>query len=102
VALANRMTVGSNEAIKQAVAGGLGLAILSRHALSDADLPEIQVLDVQGFPIEREWHLVHWRDQRLSAAAEAFRAYLLEFAAELRGTTETSTAARPRRRSPRG
>jgi len=102
VALANRMTVGSNEAIKQAVAGGLGLAILSRHALSDADLPEIQVLDVHGFPIEREWHLVHWRDQRLSAAAEAFRAYLLEFAAELRGATETSPAARPRRRSPRG
>ncbi|HEX9181875.1 MAG TPA: LysR substrate-binding domain-containing protein [Burkholderiales bacterium] len=102
VALANRMTVGSNEAIKQAVAGGLGLAILSRHALSDADLPEIQVLDVHGFPIEREWHLLHWRDQRLSAAAEAFRAYLLEFAAELRGATEISPAARPRRRSPRG
>jgi LysR family transcriptional regulator, low CO2-responsive transcriptional regulator len=83
--LPHRMTVGSNEAIKQGVAGGLGLAILSRHVLSEADLPEIQILDVKGFPIEREWHIVHWRDQKLSAAAEAFRLYLVEHAAELRG-----------------
>ncbi|MDH4093680.1 MAG: LysR substrate-binding domain-containing protein [Betaproteobacteria bacterium] len=102
VALPNRMTVGSNEAIKQGVAGGLGLAILSRHAFSEADLPEIRILDVKGFPIEREWHIVHWRDQKLPAAADAFRRYLLEHAAELRGATETSPAARPRRRSPRG
>lgn len=101
VALQNRMTVGSNEAIKQAVAGGLGLAILSRHAISEADLPEIRILDVKGFPIEREWHIVHWRDQKLSAAGDAFRRYLLEHAAELRGATEISPAARPRRRSPR-
>jgi DNA-binding transcriptional LysR family regulator len=85
VPLPHRMTVGSNEAIKQAVAGGLGLSILSRHTLSAADLAEIRILDVKGFPIEREWHIVQWRDQKLSAAAEAFRRYLLEHAAELRG-----------------
>jgi DNA-binding transcriptional LysR family regulator len=84
VQLGQRMTVGSNEAIKQAVAGGLGLAILSRHTLSDADLREIAILEVRGFPIERVWHVVHWRDQMLSTAAEAFRGYLLEFAAEMR------------------
>ena len=94
VSLPNRMTVGSNEAIKQAVAGGLGLAVLSRHALSEADLPEIQILDVKGFPIEREWHIVHWRDQKLSAAAEAFRRYLREHAAELRGTLPQRRHAR--------
>ena len=89
LSLPNRMTVGSNEAIKQAVAGGLGIAILSRHALSEADLAEIRVLEVEGFPIEREWHIVHWRDQTLSAAAEAFRQYLREHAAELRGGFES-------------
>jgi DNA-binding transcriptional LysR family regulator len=94
VSLPNRMTVGSNEAIKQAVAGGLGLAVLSRHALSEADLAEIQILDVKGFPIEREWHIVHWRDQKLSAAAEAFRRYLREHAAELRGTLPQRRHAR--------
>jgi DNA-binding transcriptional LysR family regulator len=86
VSLPNRMTVGSNEAIKQAVAGGLGLAILSRHAVSETDLAEVQVLDVRHFPIEREWYIVHSRDQTLSAAGEAFRRYLLEHAAELRGS----------------
>ena len=85
VRLARRMTVGSNEAIKQAVGGGLGLAILSRHALSEADLPEIRILQVRGFPLAGAWHVVHWRDAHLSAPAAAFRAYLLEFAAELRG-----------------
>jgi DNA-binding transcriptional LysR family regulator len=79
-----RMTVGSNEAIKQAVAGGLGVSILSRHALSAADLKEIRVLEVRGFPLERQWYLVHWREQLVSAGAEAFRRYLLEHAAELR------------------
>ena len=94
VALPNRMTVGSNEAIKQAVAGGLGLAILSRHALSAGDLSEIRILEVKGFPIEREWHIVHWRDQKLSAAAEAFRRYLREHAAELRGSVPQRRRAR--------
>lgn len=85
VLLPRRMTVGSNEAIKQAVAGGLGLAFLSRHAVSDADLPELKILSVDGFPIPGNWHLVHWRDAHLSAPAAAFRSYLLEFAAEMRG-----------------
>jgi DNA-binding transcriptional LysR family regulator len=84
VRLEQRMTVGSNEAIKQAVAGGLGLSVVSRHALSEAELAEIRVLPVRGFPIEREWYVVHWHDQHLSAAAQAFRRYLLEFAAEQR------------------
>jgi DNA-binding transcriptional LysR family regulator len=99
VALVQRMTVGSNEAIKQAVAGGLGLSILSRHALTDADLPEIRILDVRGFPIERAWYVVHWRDQHLSVAAAAFRAYLLEFAAELRGRAGLPPPARRRVRA---
>jgi DNA-binding transcriptional LysR family regulator len=84
VRLEQRMTVGSNEAIKQAVAGGLGLSVVSRHALSEAELAEIRILPVRGFPIEREWYVVHWHDQHLSAAAQAFRRYLLEFAAEQR------------------
>lgn len=93
VKLANRMTLGSNEAIKQAVAGGLGLSIVSRHAISEADMAEIRVLEVKGFPIEREWHIVHWREQTLSAPGDAFRRYLLEFAAEFRGTAVVPVGA---------
>jgi LysR family transcriptional regulator, low CO2-responsive transcriptional regulator len=85
VALPVRMTVGSNEAIKYAVAGGLGLAILSRRSLSEDDLAEIKILEVRGFPIERNWFVVRWRDQHVSAAAEAFHRHLLAYADEIRG-----------------
>jgi DNA-binding transcriptional LysR family regulator len=98
VRLARRMTVGSNEAIKQAVAGGLGLSVLSRHAVSEADLPEIRILAVRGFPLASAWHVVHWHDAHLSAPAEAFRRYLLHFAAELRGSPAViGSGARPPR-----
>jgi len=100
VTLPNRMTVGSNEAIKYAVAGGLGLAILSRRSLSEDDLAEIKVLDVRGFPIEREWFVVRWRDQHLSAAAKAFHRHLLDFAAGLRGAPAAHPAPVTRRRAP--
>jgi DNA-binding transcriptional LysR family regulator len=68
-----RMQIGSNEAIKHAVVGGLGLAVLSLHTLSleRADGP-IEVLDVEGFPIERQWFLVHQKNKKLSAIAKAF------------------------------
>lgn len=96
--LTRRMTVGSNEAIKQAVAGGLGLSIISRHAVSESDLAEIRVLPVHGFPLKSAWQIVHWKGARLSAPAEAFRNYLLEFAAELRGAAPSPSAAAGRRR----
>lgn len=72
-----RMELGSNEAIKHAVVGGLGVAVLSLHTLSleGADGP-VDVLDVKGFPIERNWYLVHARDKELTPIARAF----LEFA----------------------
>jgi DNA-binding transcriptional LysR family regulator len=98
VALLKRMTVGSNEAIKYAVAGGIGLAILSRHSLSQDDLPELKVIEVRGFPIERSWYVVRWRDQHVSATAEAFHRHLLEFAAGLR-ETPGAPARKPATRS---
>jgi len=85
VVLSRRMVVGSNEAIKQAVAGGLGLSIVSRHSLSDADLPELRILSVRGFPLRRTWYIVHWSEGELSAPALAFREFLAEFAAAHRG-----------------
>ena len=47
------MELGSNEAIKQAVAGGLGLSLLSLHALvPEARRGELAVLDVRHLPRE--------------------------------------------------
>ncbi|GAA6140314.1 LysR family transcriptional regulator [Hydrogenophaga sp. 5NK40-0174] len=73
-----RLEVGSNEAIKQTVAGGLGLAVLSAHTVGpELALGELVQLDVKGFPLIRRWHLVYPRGKRLSAAAQAFKEWLL-------------------------
>jgi len=73
-----RMELGSNEAIKQAVAGGLGLAVLSRSTLYPADGSELTVLDVEGFPIRRAWYVVRPKGKQLSVVAETFLAFLRE------------------------
>ncbi len=73
-----RLELGSNEAIKQAVAGGLGVSVLSTHALGDhVSDDSLCVLDVGGFPIHSNWYIVYPKGKRLSPIAEAFLDYLL-------------------------
>lgn len=71
-----RIELGSNEAIKQAVRGGFGLAVLSAHSLL-LELAQglIVVLDVNGSPIRSSWHLVSRVAKPLTPAADAFRRY---------------------------
>jgi LysR family transcriptional regulator, low CO2-responsive transcriptional regulator len=72
-----RMELGSNEAIKHAVAGGLGIAILSKHVLDiDPSYDRLAVLDVIGFPIVEKFHVIYPRGKRLSLIARAFLDYL--------------------------
>jgi DNA-binding transcriptional LysR family regulator len=72
-----RMALGSNEAIKQAVAGGFGVAVLSLHALGmDATDGGLVLLDVEGFPIRRKWYAVYPRSRPLSIVAATFLQYL--------------------------
>ncbi len=74
-----RLELGSNEAIKQAIAGGLGISILSQHTvISEGTSSEFVILDVQGFPIERDWYVGHLAGKQLSVVAETFLKYLLE------------------------
>lgn len=67
------MALGSNEAIKHAVAGGLGITVLSRHALrQDAGVLGLVELNVAGFPLPGRFSFVMRAARRLSPAAEAF------------------------------
>jgi DNA-binding transcriptional LysR family regulator len=67
------MEMNKNEAIKQAVEAGLGLGVVSLHTVkAELDSGQLCVLDVQGFPIMRQWYLVHRESKRLSLAARAF------------------------------
>ena len=67
-----QMTIESNEAIKESVAAGLGIAILSRHTLIHTAPGNLVELDVEGFPIPNRWYLVRWRTKNPSPAAQAF------------------------------
>ena len=74
-----KLELGSNEAIKQAISGGLGISILSEHCLiSEGKSGELAVLDFQHFPIKRRWFVAHLSGKKLSVIAEAFLDYLLE------------------------
>jgi DNA-binding transcriptional LysR family regulator len=72
------MEIGSNEAIKQAIVGGLGLSILSRHSLAlEGPQGPLVVLDVEGFPIQKHWYVIYPRSKQLSIVAQTFLDYLL-------------------------
>lgn len=81
-----RMELGSNEAIKQAVIGGLGISVLSSHTLAlEATSGQFVILDVQGFPIQRHWHFAYPAGKQLSIVANTFADYLRQ-ASKLIGT----------------
>lgn len=96
-----KLSLGSNEAIREAVAGGMGLAILSRHALpaqpADAD---VRVLEVNGFPLRRHWYLAHPRGRHLSLPAQAFIDEVL--AAPAAPADAAAPRKAPRRRTQQG
>lgn len=75
------MQVGNNSAIKQGVVAGLGIALISRVAIDmELETNRLVILDVEGFPIIRQWRLVHVKDKYLSATARAFKSFLLQHA----------------------
>jgi len=78
------MAMPSNETIKQAVQAGMGISLLSLHTIElELKTRRLAVLDVQGLPIVRDWHVVHLAAKRLSPVAQAFRSFLLSPAGKL-------------------
>lgn len=73
------MEMPSNETIKQAVMAGMGLSFLSlrtiRHELASGYLV---LLDIEGLPILRHWHVTHLASKRLSPATSVLKAFLIE------------------------
>lgn len=68
-----RLGLASNEAIRDLVASGMGLSVLSRHALGkDPERDGLAVLDVEGFPLKQAWNVVHLSSKVLSIPAQAF------------------------------
>src|SRR5262249_36654559 len=73
------MEIASNETIKQAVAAGFGLGFLSRHCVEqEVAAGRLAILRIEGFPVMRQWYVVHRRNRRLPRIAEAFAGFLVE------------------------
>lgn len=82
------MEITSNETIKQAVRAGFGIGFVSAHAIGlEIATRALAIVDVAGFPVAREWYVVHRRKKALPPVAEAFKAFLAnEGAREIRLT----------------
>lgn len=78
ILLSTGMVMSSTEAIKQAVQAGLGLGVVSLNTVElELEAKRLKVLDMQEFPIQRYWYVVHLKDKRLSMVAQTFKAFLL-------------------------
>ena len=78
-----RLELGSNEAIKEAVAADLGVSIVSSHALQDRAAEHgVALLNVAGFPLQSQWHVVRQKGKQLSPIAKAFLEHLLRESAK--------------------
>jgi DNA-binding transcriptional LysR family regulator len=79
VPLQASLELGSIEAIKEGVTAGLGIAIIPWEAVElEIASNELAILDVQGFPLKQQWHVVYLKGRRLSRAAIAFRQLFLQ------------------------
>jgi len=79
VRLTNTMRVGGTEAMKQAVAAGLGFAIVSRAAAADQlSLGRVTVLQIEGFTIRRTLAQIKLQGRAVTASARELEALLAQ------------------------
>jgi len=73
-----KIELGSNETVKQAVIAGLGIALISAHTVvAELESGRLATIPLQGLPIVRQWFLVHRRDAPLSPVCRHFRDFVV-------------------------
>jgi DNA-binding transcriptional LysR family regulator len=79
IALTTGTEMSTNEAIKQAVQAGMGLGILSQNTIQlELETKRLTVLDVEYFPIQRHWYVIHRKGKHLTTIAATFKNFLLD------------------------
>jgi DNA-binding transcriptional LysR family regulator len=75
-----KLELTSNEAVKQAVIAGLGCSIMPLIGIkNDLKNGSLQIIPVQGLPIQSTWNLIWLKNKNLSPVASAYLTYLEEF-----------------------
>lgn len=73
VVLRTTMELGTTEGVKQGVAAGLGISILSEHVIrNDLAAGLIAAVPLAGISLERSLYIVRHKDRYLSDAGQAF------------------------------
>lgn len=71
------MELGSTESIKQAVMAGLGISVIPKQAIRiETKYRHMDILDVDGFPLTRDWYIAKIQDKNLLPPANAFVEFL--------------------------
>ena len=74
-----RMTLEMNEAMKHCVSADLGIAVVSRYSLYlGSNFGSVKEIDMEGFPIEKEWHIFYPKGKELSLIVRSFLGFLQE------------------------
>jgi DNA-binding transcriptional LysR family regulator len=72
-----KLELGGNEAVKQAIAVGFGISVLSKHTFTQETAASgLTILDVQHFPIKRNWYIVYPAGKQLSIIGSTFFDFL--------------------------
>ena len=71
--------INSNEAIVEAVQAGLGIGFVSMHSVNlQLKNQIIKQLNVEPFPIVRQWHIVHHAEAELTPIARRFKKFVID------------------------
>ena len=71
--------INSNEAIVEAVQAGLGIGFVSMHSVNlQLKNKIIKQLNVEPFPIVRQWHIVHHAEAELTPIARRFKKFVID------------------------
>lgn len=77
--LNTRIELGSSEAVKQTILAGLGISVLSQHAVAQKSaMDQLTILDAEHFPIKRKWYVVYLAAKKPTIIARTFLEYLRE------------------------
>jgi len=83
----SQIELGSNEAIKQGIIGGLGISILSLYAVAlELRLGMLTTLDVKGFPQIRQWHIAYHSGKAITPVVRTFIDFLKSDGREIAGS----------------
>ncbi|HAK11054.1 MAG TPA: LysR family transcriptional regulator [Chitinophagaceae bacterium] len=72
-----KITLTSNEAVKQAVLAGLGYSVMPLIGIrNELHSQQLQIISAKGLPIQTSWNLVWLSNKKLSPVATAYVQYL--------------------------